>query len=365
MSTGTFDLVIDNKTRVYANDQVYIYLLGLDPGNGNVFAWLNADGTLIDAQPNTSPSNLPLNATGKTTFSVPYITSARIWVSLGSPLVISFNGDTPPGVIQPSPSNPSDPNIDILWDFAEFNFDSASLFVNTSQVDAFAIPIRLTLDGDVASQPVSEVGVHGSGWKAVQSAIAANATFSPLLIENASGSFVRVLQPSDGITYGVFSSTYLDAYIKQCWTFYQSDTMTIDLSAAGFGTVTGTVDSDMNFNFTDSSGCSVASIPLPTTQQAFACNGPLATGNAEQQAIQNVIAAGLNRGVLLTASQPMCDSPQFYQEPATNVYSQILHQNFIGQLAYGFAYDDQCGFAPAMSNTSPTTLTVTLEDVSS
>jgi hypothetical protein len=364
MSNGTFTLVIDNQTSVYPNDQVFIYVIGLDPNNSNVFAYLNANGTLTDAQPSTSPTNLALSSSGSTSFTVPYITSARIWISLGTALQINFDSNNPPGVIQPSPSNPSDPNINTLWDFAEFNFNSASLFVNTTQVDAFAIPIELNLQGSVASTPVSIVGVDGGGWNAVLAAIKkAGTPFASLYIAS-NGAFLRVLQPSDGITYGVFPSDYLDTYISDCWTHYKTNTLTMDLSAAGFGTVTGQVDSSNNFNFKDSGGNPVASVPLPTTQQAFACNGPLATGNAEQQAVQNVLAAALNRGVLMTAQQPACDSSKFYQASATNNYSQILHEKFIANLAYGFAYDDQCGYAPAMSNTAPTTLTVTLGDVS-
>ncbi|HXH94197.1 MAG TPA: beta-1,3-glucanase family protein, partial [Thermoanaerobaculia bacterium] len=302
MSPGTFNLVIDNQTEKYSNNEVYIYVIGHNPNSNNVFAWLNASGTLTDAPPSSSPANLPLNASGTTTFTVPYITSGRIWISLGAALIMPFNSDNPPGQIQPSVSNPSDPNINALWDFAEFNFDSTSLFVNTSQVDAFAIPIQLTLDGTVASTPVSVVGVDGAGWTAVQKAVLANPTFSPLVINNANGDFVRVLQPNDGITYGVFDASYLDVYIDSCWTFYQTNEMIMDLTAAGFGKVVGTVDFNSNFNFltqdTNSLLKIVATIPKPTTQQAFACNGPLATGNDEQQAIQNVIAAGLNRGVL-------------------------------------------------------------------
>lgn len=362
MSNGTFNLVVDNQTRKYANDQVYIYVIGQDPNNNDVFAWLNPDGTLTDAPAGSSPASLPLAKRGPSTFTVPYLTSG--WISLGAPLVMSFNSANPPGLVQPSVSNRSDPNINTLWDFIELNFDSANLFVNTSQVDAFAIPIQLALDGNVATTPVSVVGVDGPGWTAVQKAILANSTFSPLLINNADGDFVRILQPNDGIIYGVFSATYLDEYIDQCWALYRARGMTMDLTAAGFGKVTGKVHPGGNFNFVAAgSGPDapiIASIPKPTTREAFACNGPLATGTAEQQAIQNVIAAGLNRGVLEVTQQPMCDASKFYRQSATNTYAQILHEHFIDKLAYGFAYDDQCSYAPAMTNTEPTTLTLTI-----
>ena len=47
------------------------------------------------------------------------------------------------GLVEPSVTNPSDPNIDLQWDFCEFTYNSAQIFANISFVDFVCMPIAL------------------------------------------------------------------------------------------------------------------------------------------------------------------------------------------------------------------------------
>ena len=49
-----------------------------------------------------------------------------------------------PGLVEPAVANPSDPNAAIQWDFCEFTWNAAQLFVNISYVDFVSLPVGLT-----------------------------------------------------------------------------------------------------------------------------------------------------------------------------------------------------------------------------
>ena len=71
-----------------------------------------------------------------------------------------------PGLVEPSVTNPSDPNIGIQWDFAEFTYNSAQLFANISMVDFACIPIGLTLT-DTSGNTQAVGGLPAGGLDAM------------------------------------------------------------------------------------------------------------------------------------------------------------------------------------------------------
>ncbi len=52
---------------------------------------------------------------------------------------------TPDGLVRPAPWNPSDPNRDILFDWSELTYNSGGLWLNSSQVDMFSVPHRVSV----------------------------------------------------------------------------------------------------------------------------------------------------------------------------------------------------------------------------
>ena len=103
---------------------------------------------------------IPLGASGGApTVTIPHLAGARIWFSIGSPLEFLLNPG--PALVEPSVTNPSDPSIDLQWDFCELTYNDAQLFANISFVDFVCIPVALTLTGSAGIQAVP--GLPGGG----------------------------------------------------------------------------------------------------------------------------------------------------------------------------------------------------------
>ena len=140
--------------------------------NNGALMLLEADGQTpyYPASPAAAGSPLAvdcaiaLNASGgaPVTITVPQLAGARLWFSIGTPLTFLLNPG--PGLVEPSVTNPSDPNIDIQWDFCEFTYNDAELFANISYVDFACIPIGLTLtDTSGGTQNVAGLPVRRTG----------------------------------------------------------------------------------------------------------------------------------------------------------------------------------------------------------
>ena len=87
-----------------------------------------------------------------------------------------------------------------------------------------------------------------------------------------------------------------------------------------------------------------------TTQQIFGCSGPLAT--------QPDPCAALNRHTAdLPAAQQQTVS-NFYRAAPANYYAKFWHDNALGNLAYGFPYDDVAGQSTFISHANPQYLLV-------
>ena len=67
----------------------------------------------------------------------------RMWFSFYQPMNMPIVPG--PGVVQPNIGNPSDPNINTVFDWMEFAEGSDWIYCNTTQVNMFGIPYTMSL----------------------------------------------------------------------------------------------------------------------------------------------------------------------------------------------------------------------------
>jgi len=89
-----------------------------------------------------------------------------------------------PALVEPSISNPSDPNINLTWDFCEFTFANNSIYANISYVDFVSLSVSLNFTPkDGAEQKV--LGLKPDGLQHVVDGLQAqdNKDWSKLVYE--------------------------------------------------------------------------------------------------------------------------------------------------------------------------------------
>lgn len=366
-TTPTLQIALQNTT---TSNQVYAYVTGQAIDNNNALMLLQSDGHTVyyPSSPSAPGAALgancaiPLGAPGSTTtITIPHIAGGRIWFSIGSPITFLLNPG--PGLVEPSVSNQSDPNIHIMWDFCEFTYNSGQMYANISFVDFVSIPISLALtNSSGATQTVS--GLPTNGLDTVCANLLAQhaadgAGWDQLVVTNG-GANLRALSPNNGIVINnsLFSG-YYQPYVDQVWSKYSSQSLTVDTQAS-WGSVTGQV-SGGQLNFPG-----VGSFAQPSAADIFSCStGPFANAAGEMGTLIARISAAFNRSTLLIdTDQPDGESPaNFYKNSITNHYSRIAHAAALDGRGYGFPYDDvtpnggadQSGF---VADGNPTLLTV-------
>jgi hypothetical protein len=366
-TTATLQIDLQNTT---TSSEVYAYVTGQAINNNNALMLLESDGKTVyyPASPSSTGAALgancaiPLGAPGSTTsITIPQIAGGRIWFSIGSPITFLLNPG--PGLVEPSVSNSADPNIDLMWDFCEFTYNSSQLYVNISYVDFVSIPVSLALtDSSGAVQTVS--GMPASGLDTVCSGLtaqnAADGAGWDKLIVTSNGSNLRALSPNNGIVMdsSLFSG-YFQPYVNEVWSQYASEALTVDTQAS-YGSVSGTVSGGV-LNFSG-----VGTFAQPTAGDIFSCStGPFANTAGEMGPLVARISAAFNRTTLLIdTDQPDGENPaNYYKNSITNHYARIVHAANLDGRGYAFPYDDvtptggadQSGF---VSSGSPTLLTV-------
>jgi hypothetical protein len=364
---STLQIDIQNTT---TSSTVYAYVTGQAINNGNALMLLESDGQTVyyPSSPSSTGAALgancaiPLGAPGSTTsITIPQIAGGRIWFSVGAPITFLLNPG--PALVEPSVSNASDPNINVMWDFCEFTFNASQIYANISYVDFVSIPISLALTNSSGStQSVS--GMSSSGLNTVCSGLVAqNASDGAgwdKLVVTSNGSNLRALSPNNGIVMdsSLFSG-YFQPYVDQVWSKYTGSSLTVDTQAS-YGSVTGTVSGgDLTFS-------GVSGFAQPSAADIFSCStGPFADTSGERGPLVARISAAFNRTTLLTDSdQPDGENPaNYYQNSVTNHYARIVHAANLDGRGYAFPYDDvtpnggadQSGF---VSDPNPTLLTI-------
>jgi len=235
------------------------------------------------------------------------------------------------GLVQPDLSNPSDPNAGTTFDWMEFALDDSGFHGNTTCVDQFGLPITLQAV-DRGGTPTQKVGLpqrRSDLLRAFRSAVPT--AFQGLVSEGG----LRITSPGHASSGPL--ATYLDDYIRAMWRRYRTEPLVLTPEE---GTFTGRVDTIGRLVFRrEGDPCPYVIKAMPTTLEAFRCDGPLSSGNSLERVLGAQIGAMLNRHLL---DQPSLwrNALVNYESSPSNSYAEFWHRQGLGRKAYGFAYDD-------------------------
>jgi len=359
---------LNNNTHgAWADNQIYVEILGANVATG-ALSWVGADGTVTAASlADNTAANAVTGPDGHTypnyaftlaqshLLKLPPLNGGRIYVSLGAPMFIPIVAGNPLGYAGPNPLNTSDPNSNTHYDWYEFDWGGTTdaIFINTTQVDDFGLPLTLDVWGtnetfhqqtgiteSIAAIDQEYVAQTPAGFQAPQGGIAA---VSPL----------RIWAPAHmSFSSGGANANYLDSYVNAIWAQYASTPLTVFLNNNSHeysGTTSGT-----SFNFTEIdlhngayAGPQTYSVGKPSTQDLLLCAGSMAyaasTLTSQESgvtlALEAQFCAAFNRHVMDNSAE-WTVVPDYYQSAPANYYAAFWHAHSIAGLSYGFAYDD-------------------------
>ncbi|KAJ4332673.1 hypothetical protein N0V95_009604 [Ascochyta clinopodiicola] len=347
-TSGTLQVALQNRTN---SSNVFAYITGLSINDGNKPIFIQADGRTVYSPP--SPAQplanvaadvaIPLGAPGNTvTATIPKIAGGRIWFVIDARLTFFVNPG--PNIVNPSVTNPSDPNYNLNWTFAEFTYNDAQLFANISYVDFISIPVALTLT-TTNSGTLSVPGMGTDGFQRVVNEMRAQTArdgkpWDQLIHNSPSNTPLRVLNPTNLLaTNGNAWSNYWDGYVTAVWNKYRNEDLTINTQAAA-GNLTGrVVNNQLQLG-------AAGSFAPPTSSDIFSCStGPFQTGqNLARDGVIPRLAAAFNRSQLLNTPGnqfPNGGNPgMYYQDVTTNHYARAVHAVQRDGRGYAFPYDD-------------------------
>lgn len=362
-------LQLNNKTNgKYRDDQIYWIVIGRD--KDHQICYLDTQGNLIKASSalNTIEkngrkcANIAHSLAEASYVYLPDIESGRMYLSYGEPVYITFNTDAAGnvGYAGPDLNNPSDPNSDVLFEFAEFTVTNKEYWGNTTRVDFFSFPVVTRLVGqggfdnrpgdyDVYDKTVGDIGTRDEIFAAYK---ASAPTIWQSLVDDD-----RIMAPckstfNEGQIYG----NYFDAYINEFWNKYSNETLVFKCDA---GTFRGKVSGDhMVFRKDGDSG--TYNVYKPTTQDVLEGKGNFNRGNSTELVIEAQLCAAFNRGVATDPANYQNPSA-YYKNSTYNYYSAFLHQHSVKNLSYGFCYDDVNDQSTLLHYTNPTALVIDLK----
>jgi hypothetical protein len=338
-------------------EAVHLYVIGIQLSSGRL-GYVNQAGTFIpwsggQLPPSPAPdAAIPGPANGAdTTIRFPRGFSGRVYFSFGEKLKFFL---TPDGLVQPAPWSTGDPNRDILFDWSEFTYNDAGLWLNSSQVDMFAVPHAVSVTG--ANGVTRRTGdVVDNGRHAIIEGIRSQPGWANTVQTRADGTVLRVLAPGKAAGEGRFSTTYLDSYIASAWNAYTTRTLTVvpftdRPDVRYYGRTVGSV-----MTFTNGAGQVVASFNRPSSASVWGCDGDLPAPNDQVVGpISRTLCAALNRGTLGTIdTQPSTNAAEFYRSNPTNQYARLIHANMRDGRAYAFAFDDVGAFESLVHDGDP------------
>jgi hypothetical protein len=381
--TDFFQIMIDNRITasrtvhltVTANQMaltnpVILNVTWLTGGGTNFDDWTNPVFQIVNSSTGSSTSGasfastydvtldkLPLDSSGQyRVLMVPFLDpndsslslggSAHLTITLGSAATMQINTFTPP--TGPNVYSFALPTWDPAgaggqqpWDFAEFNCATPAqggnpvCVINTTNVDFFFL--GLSVKGRLSDGTYSSFGLNLDSPQPVQATLASLKALPPdyagmTYMTTVPTTLLRFLAPLHVFTS---STTTLDAGTSQAYAYYVANTLQFMVGADSYTATT----SGGNLVFTTPVSFSITP---PSSLDIVAALGSLdVAGKAAQ--VQNgikFVAAYLNRGVLQNTATWHTPA-QFYPTGGSwNAYSQVLHNRFIGGLAYGFSFDD-------------------------
>jgi len=201
------------------------------------------------------------------------------------------------------------------WDFIEYAYGNGTWNGNTTQVDAFCIPLTIEM-GE------KKVGITESRAKLFQ----AFQKECPVEFKDCvKGDFWLLSPGRAGFNKGGPHAGYFEKYVDEVWEMYAQE------KATPSGKFTGKVIGN-SLTFTPVNGGKTFTCPRkPSTQEILLGQGVLGNNPA--------FCGAFNRHV--AADPADWNTPgKFYQAEPCNWYSKFLHEHTIDHKCYGFCYDD-------------------------
>jgi hypothetical protein len=347
--------LVNNTRGAWRDDQIYVLVLGANPGTG-ALSWVSAGGVIT---PCSLADNTATNALhgpdGKTYpnyaftlaqasgfLKLPPLNGGRIYVSLGSPMYIPIMAGNPLGYAGPNPLNPTDPNVNVHYDWVELNWGSAkdAIFINTTQVDMFGLPLTLDVWGSGGTFH-QQTGITESIAQIDQEFAAE----TPGIFQTSPVSPLRIWAPAHTtFAAGQPNGNYFDAYVSAVWSMYASTPLTVNLynnSRQFVGKTSGSTFTFTEVNLGNGAygGTQSYVINKPTTQDILLCAGTMAMGDAITSALEAQFCAAFNRHVMDRPTAWTTPAYYYAADPA-NHFAAFWHAHSISGLAYGFAFDD-------------------------
>ncbi|MSV43756.1 MAG: transporter, partial [Actinobacteria bacterium] len=350
----------------WATNQIYVTTLGqTSPGQ---WSYLRSDGSTAPinhlgafatdhlTKNGQSYPNMSIRLDQAQGLTLPArFEGARMYVSLGAPLYIPISADDR-GWGGPNVNNPSDPNVDVYFDWYEFTSNSGvyNYGGNTTQVDQFGFPItvRLQQNGSGYDRTYGITATRAQVYS--QYAAAVGTAFAPLATP------YRIMAPRTSPAFGPggAQASYLAAVIDQTWAYYAAHQFSLTRLGQTFsGTVVG---SQLQFA---KGGVGGYVLNKPTTTDALQCSGALASGGMKPVELElgAEFCAALNRGVSLNTADWYRPTAYYPSGTAKNDYAGFFHSISLSGRSYGFAYDDindQSSVQILPNSTAPTQVTI-------
>ncbi|GAB2592427.1 hydrolase [Paractinoplanes abujensis] len=345
------------------SEAVNLYVLGESGGKlgyvseGGTFTAWPAGGSPPVPAPDVSIAG-PASGASKT-IQVPKGLSGRMYMAFGDKLDFRISPDG--GLVQPAPWAGGDPSRDVLFDWSEFTYNDSGVWLNSSQVDMFAVPHAVSVTG--SDGQTSKTGeLKPGGHDAVVEGLRADPEFAKLIQTRGDGTVLRVLAPGKGADAGGFDPDYLGGSIDRAWDAYASKDLTVKPFAEQPDKVfTGRTSGDV-MTFTDATGAQVARFTKPTSSNVWGCDGNLGAPNdLVVGPIARSLCAALFRGTLGTQDvEPSTDPGTFYRSSPANLYGKLIHENMVDGKAYAFAFDDVANQESLVHSGDPASIAITL-----
>ena len=344
----TLDIQIQNRM---SSSPVFAYVTGQALEHGNHVCLIKADGKTPYYPDSPSQTCAPLSENcsirlgpqgSTTTVTIPQLAGGRIWFSVEKELTFLINPG--PAIVEPSVTNPSDPNINIEWAFCEFTFANNSLYANISYVDFVAFPVGITMVPD-NGEPQIVRGLKPDGLASIcagleSSDLVASNDWRKLIYETG-GRKLRVLSPNQANVMNGWQlfQGYYDSYVSQVWEKYSRDPLTVDTQAQWGKIQAKTSNNNLEFE-------GVGAFSKPSSADIFGCSsGPFASNEGARGPLTARLCAALNRSTLLINDvHPNNEKVEnYYKDQVTNHYARLVHEANIDGRGYAFPYDDVPG----------------------
>ncbi len=358
--TLTINLV--NNSIKYPDDSIFFSIMGED-GQGNL-CWMDSHGKLIPVKTADNSNNGYCNyfhsLTSMKSVAIPTMIGARIRFSIGKPYKMKIMTENPhAGFTDADWNNPNDANATTIYDKIEFTYVDNIMYINTTSVDYFGIP--LSVSGTFNNQTVTV------GWNASRNAIFnAFKNTAPQAFQALIQGDYRIVAPHKLLA---FNTSYFNNYIDSVWTKYKTDSLIITGMSPNPWRAAGKVDNSNVFRFRFTSvqfNNETVSITKPSSSNVFACDGDGSLKTdlnhpLSQQKLIPKFAAAMNRSILYGYDcDNGCDTSAFYKRGTTNWFSKIFHQCSLNNKCYGFPFDDDCEQSTLFPNGSMTELNITI-----